>query len=263
MHNRQAMSNVNLSICPDPDALALRAADLIVRSAIEAIEQRGRFTLVLAGGATPEKTYRRLAGSENAQKIDWSRIFVFLGDERFVPPNDPVSNFGMVQRSLLDHVPVPKANVFPISTDCQSADKAAQQYGQMLARFFAQTLETAAPSSFDLILLGLGDDGHTASLFPGMPALEVNDAWVTWSPSGTLPPPVDRVTLTFPIINQARRVLFLVAGEKKAHVLHEILDSEPLFTKYPAAGVRPTAGSVTWLVDEMAAKLLTRHRDSS
>jgi 6-phosphogluconolactonase len=251
------MSNVNVIICADPDALAVRGAELIVGSAREAIRQRGQFTLVLSGGSTPEKTYRQLAGSDTASAIDWSRTYLFLGDERFVPPDDPASNFGMVRRSLLDHVQVPDAHVFPVPSVSESAAKAARQYNETIARFFRQAAQTDPPPGFDLILLGLGDDGHTASLFPGMSALEVNDAWVTSSPPGILPPPVERVTMTFPILNRARHALFLVAGEKKAQVLHEILEGEPSVTNAPAAGIRPVAGAVTWLVDEPAARRLT------
>jgi 6-phosphogluconolactonase len=251
------MSNLNLVICPDPEALAMRAAELIVDSAREAIERRGRFTLVLSGGSTPEKTYRRLADPEMAAAVDWSKTCLFFGDERFVPPDDPVSNFGMARRSLLEHVNVPRQNIFAVPTDCQSADQAAREYGQTLARFFGLPAGSAPAPSFDLVLLGLGDDSHTASLFPGMQALVESDTWVTWSPPGTLPPPVDRVTLTFPILNQARGVMFLVGGEKKAGVLHEILEGQPLVTKAPAAGIRPASGTVTWLVDKPAARLLS------
>lgn len=252
------MSNSkDLIVCSDADALAVRAAELIVRLAQQAIAQRGRFTLVLAGGSTPEKTYQCLANSETAAKIDWSKTFLFFGDERFVPADDFASNFGMVQRALLCRGHAPMENVFPVPTACEMAEIAAYEYGEQIAQFFGQTVRTAPPPSFDLVLLGLGDDGHTASLFPDMPALEVRDAWVTSSPPGRLPPPVERVTLTFPILNQARHVLFLVAGEKKASVLHEILESEPPVKKYPAAGIQPAGGTLTWLVDEAAANLLT------
>jgi 6-phosphogluconolactonase len=255
------MSDPNhLTICPDVDSLAARAAETIVRMAREAIAQRGRFTLVLAGGSTPEKTYQRLANSEMASKIDWAKAFLFMGDERFVPADDPASNFGMVHRSLLCHGQVPTQNVFPVPTDCESAGQAASQYGELISQFFGQALDTAPPPTFDMVLLGLGDDGHTASLFPGMPALAVKDAWLTSTPPGRLPPPVDRVTMTFPILNQARHVLFLVAGEKKAQILQEILEEEPLVTKYPAAGIRSAAGGASWLIDEGAAKLLHSSR---
>ena len=252
----------NLMVFPDPDALAISAAEFIVRAARDAIDQRGRFTLALAGGSTPEKTYRRLASSEMAGKIDWSKSYLFMGDERFVPAADPASNFGMAQRSLLNHVPVPKGNVFPVPTESRAVSVAAQQYHQTLARFFGQVGDTAPPR-FDLILLGLGDDGHIASLFPGMPSLVVDDCWVTWSPPGTLPPPVDRVTMTFPVLNHARSVLFLVAGDKKSDVLHEILEGHPSVQKPPAAGIRPVAGTVTWLLDKAAASNINSATDAT
>lgn len=247
----------NLMICPDADALAARATELIVAAAREAISQRDRFTFVLSGGSTPEKTYRHLASPKTVATIDWSKSCLFVGDERFVPYDNAASNFGMFQRSLLAHVPVPKENVFPMPTDCESAAQAALQYAQTLARFFGQGAGTFPPPSFDMLLLGLGDDGHTASLFPGMPALDVTDAWVTSSPPGVLPPPVERVTFTFPLLKRARHVLFLVAGENKAEVMREILEGRPSLSKSPAAGVRPESGALTWLVDEAAARLLS------
>lgn len=251
------MPHFSLIICSDAEALAARAAEMIVAAAREAIAQRGRFTFVLSGGSTPEMTYQQLARPEAVSKIDWSRTFIFVGDERFVPYDNAASNFGMFQRSLLAGVPVPKANLFPMPTDGDSADQAALQYAQTLAHFFGLDAETFPPPSFDMLLLGLGDDGHTASLFPEKPALAVDDAWVTSSPPGVLPPPVERVTFTFPLLNRARQVLFLVAGEKKAEVVREILEGNPSVSKAPAAGVRPESGGITWLIDEAAAKLLS------
>ena len=130
---------------------------------------------------------------------------------------------------------------------------AAAAYSLELARFFAQQPDSDPPPRFDLILLGLGDDGHTASLFPGQTAEHVQDKWVTWSPPGVLPPPVDRLTPTFPVLNSARHVVFLVAGEKKADVLKAILEGGPGSGKFPAARVAPSEGTLTWLVDEAAA----------
>jgi len=252
------MSDPNtLIICPDADSLAARAAELIVESAREAIGQRGRFTFVLSGGSTPEKTYRHLASPKIASTVDWSKTFIFVGDERFVPFDNADSNFGMFRRSLLAGVPVSKENVFPMPTDCSSADQAARQYATTLAHFFGQAAGTSPPPSFDMLLLGLGDDGHVASLFPGKPSLAVNDAWVTSSAPGTLPPPVERVTFTFPLLNSARQVMFLVAGEKKAQAVRKILEENPAVSEAPAVGVRPDSGVLTWLVDEAAAKLLS------
>jgi len=246
-----------VEIRSDAAALAASAADLIIHSARESIAARGWFTLVLAGGSTPEKTYALLGQRERVAAIDWSRVSLFFGDERFVPADNPASNFGMVRRSLLAQVPIPAAQVFPMLTSAASATEAAELYAGDLARFFGGAAHSAPLPRFDLILLGLGDDGHTASLFPAKPALCEERKWVTWSPPGALPPPVDRITLTFPVLNAARGILFLVAGEKKAGVLKEVLEDEPPRDKYPAAGVRPVDGVVTWLVDAAAASRLS------
>ncbi len=180
---------------------------VVAEYAQEAVRERGRFTLVLAGGSTPEKTYRLLAEPAQAAMVAWPKTFVFFGDERFVPPDDPRSNFGMARSALLAHVPIPAGQVFPVPTDRPTAAEAAAAYTRRLGEVFAAA-PRGPPPRFDLILLGLGEDGHTASLFPGAAALAVRDTWVTWSPPGTLPPPVDRVTMTYPVLNAARQVLF-------------------------------------------------------
>jgi 6-phosphogluconolactonase len=255
-----AMSDRELVICKDSDALAERAAEVAVGAAREAIRQRGTFTLVLSGGSTPEKTYRLLAEPERLTAAEWAKVSIFFGDERCVAADDPSSNFGMARRALLERVPVPLSNVFPMAMGETSPSACADAYGGSLARFFATEPDRFPLPRFDLVLLGLGDDGHTASLFPGKPALDVADRWVTWSPPGILPPPVDRITLTFPVLNAARQVLFLVAGEKKANVLREILEDDPPREKYPAAGIRPVGGRLSWIVDEPAASRLARRR---
>jgi 6-phosphogluconolactonase len=253
------MATPDIIICEDLDALAVRAVDLIAQAASDAVRQRDRFALVLSGGSTPEKTYDLLARSNRAATIDWSRTYLFFGDERCVPPEDARSNFALAQRTLLARVPVPSTHVFAVPTWRKNAAEAAAEYADELARFFTDTVNATLPR-FDLILLGLGDDGHTASLFPSAPTLRVHDAWVTWSPPGTLPPHVDRVTLTYPVLNAARQIVFLVAGDRKATVLHEILETRPTRDQCPAAGVRPVDGTVTWLVDRRAARLLTRRQ---
>jgi 6-phosphogluconolactonase len=246
-----------VEICRDADALAATAAELVIGAARAAVQARGRFTLVLSGGSTPEKTYSVLARAERLATIDWSKVFVFFGDERYVPPGDPASNSGMAKRSLLARVPIAPSQVFRIPTEKSSPADSAIAYSRELGRFFEQAPDSASVPRFDLVLLGLGDDGHTASLFPGMPAVQVDDRWVTWSPPGVLPPPVDRVTMTLPLLNAAREIVFLVAGEKKANVLREILEENPAREKYPAAGIAPTGGSLTWLLDAAAASRLT------
>jgi 6-phosphogluconolactonase len=241
-----------VTISKNADALAATAADHILGAAQEAIRSRGRFTIALAGGSTPERTYTLLAQPDRASRIDWSKTFIFFGDERFVPHDDPRSNFGMAQRTLLSKAPIPAGQVFPIPTTGANAAAGAGAYTRTLEQAFSSALGGALPR-FDMILLGLGDDGHTASLFPGAASLHEAKAWVTWSPPGTLPPPVDRVTFTFPLLNAARQVLFLVAGDKKAVPARDVLEGHPNVTERPAAGVRPTDGTVTWLLDEAAA----------
>ena len=253
---------------------------MIVRTGREAIDQRGRFLLVLSGGSTPERAYALLAQPQRAATLDWTKTYVFFGDERLVPPDDPRSNFGMVRRALLNWVRLPDAQVFAIPTAGMTAAEAAKAYTAELARIFPQASE-ASPPRFDLVLLGLGEDGHTASLFPGAAALEVQDAWVVGTPPGRLPPPVDRVTLTFPVFNAARQVAFLVTGQNKAAVVRAVIGEEkgdsphlperpggcfaqmgtvPFFPAdrqhYPAAGIKPGEGMVTWLLDEAAASEL-------
>jgi 6-phosphogluconolactonase len=250
------MEKQTVSICRDAKELAARAAERIIQAAEQAVRERGRFTIALAGGSTPEKTYSLLAQPGYSSRIDWSRADLFFGDERFVPPDDPRSNYGMARRTLLSSVSVPADHVFPVPTDRPSADEAAASYAETLAAAFGVT-DRRRPPRFDLILLGLGDDGHTASLFPHAPTLAERDLWVVASPPGTLPPPVDRITLTYPVLNAAREVLFLVSGEKKAAVLQEVLEGHPSPEECPAAAVRPSDGTVEWLVDEAAAQRLT------
>jgi 6-phosphogluconolactonase len=188
--------------------------------------------------------------------VDWAKTHVFFADERCVPPDDLRSNYLLAQRALLTHVPIPRSQVCPVPTRAKSPAEAAAAYGGELARFCCAPDPLALPC-LDLIVLGMGEDGHTASLFPGALALRVDDNWVTWSPPGTLPPPVDRVTLTYPALNAARHVFFVVAGERKAPALREVLQENPDPQKRPAAGVRPKSGNLTWFVDQDAARLLT------
>jgi 6-phosphogluconolactonase len=246
------MSAPNFVVCADAAALAVRAADLFIQSAADAIRERQRFTVALSGGSTPEKMYALLAAPERVGRVDWSRTFLFFGDERFAPDGDPRANLTMVRRSLLAGAPVPPANFFPVPTDLPSPAASAAAYAATLGRFFGLDPK-GPPPVFDLVFLGLGDDGHTASLFPGRPAVGVTDVWVTDSPPGVLPPPVDRVTFTFPTINAARHVVFLVGGANKAGPLREILKDGPSVNDKPAVGVRPTTGTLTWMLDEAAA----------
>jgi 6-phosphogluconolactonase len=245
-------------ICRDPDDLAREAVRLILEVARDAIAQRGRFTIALSGGSTPERMHRLLAQPDNARQLDWQHVLIFMGDERFVPYEDPRSNYGMAQRTLLNHVPIPPGNLHPIPTALPSAEEAAVVYTATLKSVLVDPARSAAlPPSLDLVLLGLGSDGHTASLFPGKPTVAVTDRLVVSSPPGVLPPPVDRVTFTFPMINAAHHVAFLIADAKKANLVRELLEGNPDPHVYPAAAVRPTHGQLLWLLDQATAGALT------
>ena len=244
-----------IQIFPDDTALASAATAIIIQAARDAVAARGSFTIALTGGSSPVKTYKLLAQSR-AERVHWDQWEVFLGDDRFVPPEDANSNFGQARRTLLSHVPIPEDHIHPIPMDAATPQEAAALYADTLGRVF-RLPDHSHPPTFDLILLGLGDDGHCASLFPHMPTLAVTDRWVIASPPGTLPPPVDRVTVTFPVLNAARAVLFMVSGENKAPAVRDILESGAPREVHPAAGVMPVAGTLTWLLDASAARLLT------
>lgn len=235
-------------ILADADAVAARAAEIVVATALQAVMERERFTWVLSGGSTPERLYKLLAQSPYKEQMPWEETFVFMGDERFVPEEDPAHNFSMARRTLLDQVPLPPANRYPIDTYLPSAADVADEYTGRLRDFF-----DGEAIAFDLILLGLGDDGHTASLFPGKRAVDETDTPVVASEPGVLPPSVERITLTLPVLNAARNVLFLVTGEKKRERLAQVLSGEASVSDIPAAGVQPVAGSLTFLADEAAA----------
>jgi 6-phosphogluconolactonase len=251
------MATPVVNIYADSHALAVRAAEIVIQAARDAVAQRGRFTFVLSGGSTPEKTYALLAEADRAAAIDWPRVYLFFGDERLVPAEDPRSNFGLIRKNLLSRIPVPPANIFPVPTQGRNAAEASAAYAQMLAEFFS--LSENIPPRFDLILLGLGGDGHIASLFPFADALYVTDTWATWTSPGTLPPPVDRITLTYPVLNAARQVVFLVSGRDKASALRDVLEGQASYEDRPAAGVRPADGALIWLVDKEAARLLAHN----
>ncbi len=245
-------------VCADSDALAARATELFITAARDAIAEKGRFTVALSGGSTPEKLYALLATPENAARVQWDSVYVFMGDERFVPSTDENSNFGKAQASLLSHVPIPASNLFPMPTPPVVTDLAdgARRYVSTLSTFW-ELPDLTNPPVLDFVIMGLGEDGHTASLFPGNPSLDTVRNWVVGSPPGTLPPPVDRLTLTLPVFNAARQTVFLVSGAKKAEAVQDVLENHPTPSVRPAAGVQPTDGKLIWLLDEEAASKLS------
>ncbi len=231
----------NLKVLADVNALVDDAAALVVDACRVAIAQRGQFTIALAGGSTPKPLYEKLS----TQDLPWNKIHVFWGDERYVSATHPDSNEGMARRAWLDRVPFPAENLHPMPTQAQNPAESAQQYEAHLRSFFG----TQAIPAFDLILLGLGDDGHTASLFPHTAVLNVCDRLIGVGYRGSDP----RLTFTIPLLNEAHFVLFLVAGSNKKPALKSILlDRADPFT-YPARFVQPN-GKLYWLLDQAAGE---------
>jgi 6-phosphogluconolactonase len=245
------MDRPEIIVVDDPAALAERAAGGIVDTALEAVKSHGRFTLALAGGNTPRTTYERLAQSPLRERMPWDRTWIFFGDERGVPPTHPDSNFRMANDALLSKVPIPAAHVLRITGEADDPEAAAADYARRIADLF-ETKRGVLPR-FDLILLGMGIDGHTASLFPGSPVLKEVFRPVAAVHAGAASIP-QRFTFTFPLINAAARVMFLVAGGEKAKVLKAVL-TEP-GSGLPSSMVQPTSGRLVWLVDRPAAALL-------
>ena len=237
---------MNLLVHETPQELAEAAARDFAAKAEAAIGERGRFTVALAGGSTPKATYRVLA-RDYADRLDWSRVHVFFGDERTVPPDHEDSNYRMAHEALLSHVPV--GSIHRMRGELPPAEAAAA-YEEDLREFFGASDE---PPSFGLVLLGIGEDGHTASLFPNTPALDVTDHWVVANPVEKLR--TVRLTLTVPVLNAARATSFLVAGEDKAGAMKGILEGDADPREYPAKLVRSASGPV-WMVDRAAASSL-------
>ena len=240
----------DLIVLADPATLAKEAAQRFVELSKAAIKGRGRFRVALSGGSTPRATHERLA-HQHRDDIDWSNVEVFWGDERFVPPDDPESLFRMARETLLDHVPIPAANIFPMPTVGGTPEAAAQAYAETLAATFG-----AALPRFDLIFLGMGPDGHTASLFPGHLEVVAPSGELVAAIYGAPKPPPTRLTFAYKLLNAAANVVFLVAGADKAQALRAVLRGPEDVAQLPAQGVRPAAGTLTWLVDQAASREL-------
>jgi 6-phosphogluconolactonase len=235
-------------IFPNIDALSRAALEQLLSDLREGMQQRGRGAIALSGGHTPEKMYALWAATEKYRnETDWNRVHLFWGDERYVPQDDPLSNYRMTSEALLAHVPIPAANVHAAPTNLPTPEKAAEVYDQDLRKFFG----SAAPA-FDVTLLGLGPEGHTASLFPDSAALEEKSRWVVPVQVAAVPP--NRLTFTLPVLNSSRNTYFLVAGENKRPILSALrAEPETRPSAYPAGRIRPTDGRVLWFLDQAAA----------
>ena len=245
---------------PDPETLSHGAAVFVTGLAEESVERTGLFTFVLAGGRTPSTLYERLARPPFVTRMPWSSVHFFWGDERCVSPEHPESNFGMAFQTLIAKVPVPPENIHRMPGDAATPEQGAEAYERLLREFFRSLSDSGRPSpsdardqdfpAFDLIMLGVGTDGHTASLFPKDPLLEERQRWVgpVRHPRGS--PSVPRITLTLPVINHARCVLFLVSGTEKKDVIRSIRnDPVTARRRYPAAMVR-SRGRVVWFLEK-------------
>lgn len=235
-------------VLPNTNQVYETAARMIYDLALTAMQQSGRFTIALSGGATPQALYELLAENYR-KKLPWEQIYLFWGDERCVPPEHPDSNFGMVRASLLDKVPIPSANIFPMPAAGPEPERSAAGYEALLRKFFKP--EDGGIPRFHLVLLGLGSDGHTASIFPHTAAVDEKKRLVMLSSAGESSQM--RMTLTLPVINQAENVLFLVTGANKAAVLQDVFYGPFRPGELPAQGVRPQNGKLVFVLDQQAA----------
>jgi 6-phosphogluconolactonase len=232
-----------VEVSESPAALAERAAAWVADLAASAAGRGDGFAIALAGGSTPRALYEHLAGPPYRDTLDWSRWSVYIGDERAVPPDDPESNYRLARETLLDHVPIPPGQVHRMEAERPDLDAAAAAYSALLE---ATLPPGPAGPRLDCVLLGIGTDGHTASLFPGTPALDITDAWATRGLATYAP--FDRITVTFPLVNAAAAVAFLVTGESKRTGLAGVVAGT-----VPSARVRPTDGELRWFLDTVAA----------
>jgi len=230
-----------------PSELFHAAADQLIN---QAVVKNGKFSVALSGGSTPKSLYSLLAG-EKRNSVPWDKVYFFFGDERHVPPDHPDSNYRMANEAMFSKVPVRPENIFRIHAE-QDAEQAALDYEQSLRTFFS--LKPSGFPRFDLIFLGMGPDGHCASLFPGSPALKENRRLVVanWVEKFK----TDRITMTFPVLNHAACVIFLTSGADKATMLHEVLENDK--ADLPCQKVRPVNGRLIWMVDKAAASGLSR-----
>jgi len=238
----------------NPQKTAAAAAERFAELAQESIDDHGQFLVALSGGSTPRPMYQLLGEKGWQNRIDWSKVQLFWSDERCLPPENEDSNYRMTRASLLEHIPVPEDNIHRIKGELDP-EQAADEYEKLLHRVFRMDEEgdDSKPRfpRFDLVMLGLGENGHTASLFPNTRALEEQERWVV----ANFIPEMEawRITFTYPLINHAAHVMFLVTGEQKAQIFHELLEGNNEQLEYPALGIEPIDGTLEWFLDEAAA----------
>lgn len=233
-----------IQIYNNTEEINTAAASLFVAAAQKAIAEKGKFTAVLTGGSSPAGIYKLLASDAYKTKIDWSKVFIFWGDERWVPLNDELSNAKMSYATLLSHVPIPADHIFEMYKDGVTAEDFAVTYEQSIRKVLGDE------GKFDLILLGMGDDGHTASLFPGQAVLDEQNKWV--AAYYLEPQKMHRITLTAPLINKAEKIIVVAFGAKKAPALKEVTTGVYNPATYPMQLIKPVSGELLFLVDKSA-----------
>jgi 6-phosphogluconolactonase len=239
---------LNTNVSPDLDALSHAVLKEILANMKSAVAERGRFSIALSGGRTPEKLYTMWATDKYRNETPWNQVHIFWGDERYVGADDPLSNYRMTRETLLNHVPIPSANVHPVPTQLPTPAATADAYEAELKKYFG-----AEPPAFDVTLLGIGPEGHTASLFPDSPALLETTRWVLPVVAPAKPP--NRITFTPVVLNQSRNTYFLAAGKDKREILDAIrAEPDDKLSAYPAARIRPADGRVIWFLDQAAAQ---------
>ncbi len=243
-----------IDVQPDLTGVSKAAAEEFVRLSNEAISARGIFTVVLSGGNTPGELYKLLASDEFRSQIVWENVYFFFGDERDVSPASNQSNFNMVNVLMFKPLQTPKAHIFRWQTEIINAPGVADQYEKYIRKFFKIDSETFP--QFDLVLLGLGEDGHTASLFPHSMALDETQKIAVANLINQRKS--YRLTMSYPVLNNAENIIFLVSGESKSKILQKILEGEHEPEKLPAQGIKPASGNLLWLVDEDAAQCLKK-----
>ena len=236
---------MTLNIFNNPDEVVDGLAQYFVKIANESIAAHGKFSVALSGGSSPKKLYELLASTIYADSIDWTKVYFFFGDERNVPQDDPESNYLMAKKALFEPLYIDRANIFAVDTSL-TPNEAAQKYAEQIAEFFDED-----EMSFDLVLLGLGDDTHTASLFPGTKVL--HDVSPSVKANFLPEKQIWRITLNAPLINDAKNIAFLVYGESKAPAVHNAIEADENIELYPAQLIDSIIGEVQWFLDEAAA----------
>ncbi len=244
------MNKPRIEIVPDAESLGRRCLEIFLESARKAIDSKGAFRVAISGGHTPQRFFELLGDSAEAKALAWDKIYLFWVDERYVSPDSEQSNFKLAADTFLGRVPIPRDNVYRIFTEFKDINLAAREYEKIIRVVF--NLKQNEMPQFDIIFLGLGSDGHTASLFPASGVI-FETQHLTAAVENVKPA---RITLTGPVLCAAARIVILVSGEEKAEILKQVLTTEPDVKKYPVHLLWPVLDKITWLIDAAAAKLL-------